>query len=282
MPSNGLSLVGFMTDRDQAVQHLRTQCVPAVDTDADLETEWHNAQALRGAAVADAGNPHFGSLPTSHAGYVAALAALPWFAIHPALGAGGVTFEWVEIDKLLAFQFVVDQDRSTHHCAALTSPPTTDELFNLCLPHALPQETWSEVVTPNSLLIRSRNTGVYTKARGLFPAGADTAAGIIFGHSVALVHVVRLNGRSYLHNGFHRVYGARMAGATHIPCVFRNVPNAESVGIVPPHTFDLTLLEGADPPTLEHFASGRALPVQLRAVSRILHVSWAEYVIPIE
>ena len=282
MPSNGLSLVGFMSDRDQALRHLRTQCVPVEDTDQALDAEWQSAQALKGAPVNRAGQPNFGTLPATHAQYVAAFSTIPWFIANQALGLAGLTFEWIEIDKLLAFQFVVDTDRSHHHCASLSSPPTDDELFKMCLPHQLPQEAWAEVVTENSLIIRSKNTGVHTIARGLFPAGDHTAAGIIFGSSLALVHVVRLNGRCYLHNGFHRVYGARMAGATHVPCVFRDVADAKEAAITPPQTFDLALMESADPPALEHFSSGRALQIQIRAANRFLHVSWAEYVMPIE
>ncbi len=130
--------------------------------------------------------------------------------------------------------------------------------------------------------MRSRNLNVHLSAAGLFPAGDNTAAGIIFGLSVPLVHVVRLNGRCYLHNGFHRVYGARMAGATHVPCVFRDVPDEASAGIAPPGTFDRMLLESANPPTLAHFTNGSAHVVQLRAITRVLHISWAEYAMPTE
>jgi hypothetical protein len=39
----------------------------------------------------------------------------------------------------------------------------------------------------------------------------------------------------------------------------------------------LDLLESNNPPTVSHFTLGRAHAVTLRATTRILHLSWAEY-----
>lgn len=95
---------------------------------------------------------------------------------------------------------------------------------------------------------------------------------------IALVDEARHNGRHYLHNGFHRCLALRRAGATHAPCILRDVPDHAAVGI---HggTFSPPLLESANPPTLGHFTQGRAYDVQLKNVARYLHVSWAEYVV---
>jgi hypothetical protein len=74
-----------------------------------------------------------------------------------------------------------------------------------------------------------------------------------------------------------------MAGATHIPCVFRDVPTSEMAGIrTDGRTFPLSLLESSNPPTIGHFTSGRAYQIQLRAFSRIITVSWADHVVPEE
>ena len=94
--------------------------------------------------------------------------------------------------------------------------------------------------------------------------------------------VVRFNGRCYLLNGYHRTVGAAQAGATHIPCIFRDVASALEAGVNPPETFPLGLLESNNPPTLGHFANGLAYAAQLKSVSRYMHVSWDEHVIPDE
>jgi hypothetical protein len=165
-------------------------------------------------------------------------------------------------------------DRSDHHCAPLSNPPTLDELLVLCLPRSKPSGEYHWQALQQSVVIKSRSLNFQMGPRGI---GADFA-GFNFGWSLPLAHVVRFNNRCYLHNGFHRTVGARLAGATSIPCVVRDVASAEAAGIKPDGTtFHLALLESANPPTVGHFTQGRAYSVDLRATTRILHISWAEY-----
>jgi hypothetical protein len=103
-----------------------------------------------------------------------------------------------------------------------------------------------------------------------------------FGVTLPFASVARYNGKYYLTNGFHRAIGLRQAGATHMPCMVRDVATPEDVGIQPPGTFQLPLLESPDPPTVGHFTQGRAHNVTIRQFARFLHVSWAEYAIPEE
>jgi ParB-like nuclease domain len=94
---------------------------------------------------------------------------------------------------------------------------------------------------------------------------------------------VRLNDRYYLHNGYHRTYGAMLAGAKYIPAVVRDVADAAAAGVRDDgNTFGLNLLESAHPPTVANFKDIGSAKVGLRAMTRILHVSWAEYAIPDE
>jgi hypothetical protein len=117
---------------------------------------------------------------------------------------------------------------------------------------------------------------------GTDPAGNINAAGVVWGFGSPLVMVTRFNGRRYLSNGYHRACAAKRAGATHIPCVSRDVTNVGDVGIKDKQTFDLTLLESADAPTVAHFAQGRPYNVTLRRMVRIIHVSWSDHVVPEE
>jgi hypothetical protein len=279
MPSPGKSLVGFM-DQAQALEHLKTACVPPANaTDASLLSEWQTAKGKLGQPIANAGNPNIQPIPPGHALYVGALFQLPW--VTTAFQGQGVTaanVQYVEIDPLLAFQFIVDTTRSDHHCGALATPPTTDELFNTCLPTAQPTENINWQVQDRSAVIKSRSLNLRMLQWGMFN---NTAAGIIFGAALPLVQVSRFQGRCYLSNGFHRAHGLRLGGATHMPCIVRDVATAGAAGIQA-GTFSETLLISADPPTLGHFTQNRALDVQIRATSRILHVSWADYVFPEE
>lgn len=276
MPTPGKSLVGFL-DQQAAINYLRTSCVPnGPDDDATLLAEWQTARGKLGPPIPNAGQPDIQDIPATHAAYIGLLAAQPWLT--PALNTAyaGATFKFIEIEPLLAFQFAVDDGRSNHHCAPFGNPPTLDQLLNTCLPLNPPSEPIQVAQTPQSMLITSRSLNFRALAQG-FINGAFV--GMHVGVALPLLHVVRMNGRCYLYNGFHRAYGARIAGATHVPCIFRDVPDAASAGINPPGTFDQNLLESADPPTLGHFTQGRAHDVNLRILTRALHVSWSDYVV---
>ena len=279
-------LVGFM-DNQQAIDHLRMACVPANQDPAVLTAEWQGAIAALGAAVADAGNPEILPIPAANQPHINQLIAAPWAAAHLAqLLAQGATFQLIEADKLLAYQFAAD--RAATHCGHLNNP-TVDDLLPVCLQINESPLDFTHSIVDNqskSVIVMTRNTNLNMREWGLFgirtPAGTDSrVAGAQILMNFPFVHVVRFNGRCYLHNGFHRVYGARIAGATHVPCILRDIGNAAEIGLGP-NTFQLPLLEGANPPTVGHFTLGRAHNVRLRAASRIIHVSWAEYTMPIE
>ena len=279
MPTPGVSLVGFM-DRDEAINHLRITCVVSDDSDAALEAEWLAAKAKLGPAVDRAGTPEVLQIPPQHQQHVAQVAQAPWVAPILAQLPGTTTFALVEIDKLLAYQHLISADRSNHHCNALSVPPSLDELMGVCLPLAQVNEPIAVAGTESSVLLRAESLNVRMLQAGLL---APNAAGLVFGLSLPLLHVVRHNGRCYLHNGFHRALGLRTKGATHLPCLLRDVATHEEVGIrADGATFPAALLESANPPTLEHFTQGRAYDVQLKKVQRFIHVSWAEYVMAAE
>jgi hypothetical protein len=63
MPTNGLSLVGFIADQQQAVNHLKTACVPGGKSDPQLVVDWQAAQGNLGAAFPNAGKPTFQAFP---------------------------------------------------------------------------------------------------------------------------------------------------------------------------------------------------------------------------
>ncbi len=204
----------------------------------------------------------------------------PWAAQAFQTTLQGASFQMVEIDPLLAFQFTVDVDRSKHHCKGLSSPPTPDELMSLCLPTAIIPESMQVQSLPQSLLIKARCLNLKMLAQGYFPQpNGPTVAGVFVGLTLPLVHVVRLNGKCYLHNGFHRTVGAKLAGATRVPCIVRDVKDEAEVGIkTDGSTFTSAKLNSPDAPTLAHLSAARARSVRLRAHSRIVHVSWSEYV----
>jgi hypothetical protein len=210
------------------------------------------------------------AVPASHRSYLAHQAVVQELALYPQ-----ATVQMVEIDPLLVFQLTVDRERAAQHARALSHPPTLDELFAMCLPLSPPQENLIPSVQGNQsiVLLRSPSLNVRLKGAKVQMQAAPTGgvATVEFGISSSFVQVTRFNGRCYLNNGLHRAYGARLAGASLMPCVVRDVSDASAVGIKHDgSTFGLALLESDNPPTVAHFVHGRALPVALRRVSRLI------------
>ena len=275
MPSPGLSLVGFL-DQQSAITHLRSACVLADDSDLALQAEWSAAKAKLGPAVSNAGTPDIQPLPAAGVAHVASLTQQPWVqqALQHQGALLGASFQLVEIEPLLAFQFTVDATRSAHHNGGLPGKPSNDELLSICLPLQQAVEQIQIQQAPGSMMLTSRSLNLRMLAQG-FLNGAFL--GMHVGLALPFVHVVRHNGRCYLHNGFHRAVGLRARGVTHVPCVLRDVPDHQSIGLVPGGTFDAALMESTDPPTLGHFTNGNAHQVTLKSYHRTLHISWAEY-----
>ena len=278
MATNGLSLVGFM-DQQPAINHLRNACIPTDSSDAALTAVWNHAKSKLGPAIANAGKPDIQPIPAAHQPYLHQLMSSAWAQQVFQGPLANPSFQMVEVDPLLAYQFTVDLVRSGHHCASLTKPPSLPELLQICLPHNPIPEQFESWHTSQSAILKSKGTNLVPLGSGIFNAAF---MGISFGPALPFSHVVRHNGLCYLHNGFHRAVGARLAGATHIPCIVRDVPDHISVGIRDGVTFSSALLESNNPPTLAHFTQGRAHDVIIRSVSRVIHVSWADYVIPNE
>lgn len=271
MATAGLSLVGFMP-KDQAVAHLRTSCIAPDPTDAALEAKWLEAKARIGDPIPAAGYPEIITLPSEADQHMADVkAGWPQMFFQPL----APEFKYIEIAPLLAYQFMIDGPRSGHHCATFSTPPTLDEMLETCIPKHPTEEPLQSNQLPQSIVIKARSLNVSLQAQGMISPGVF---GISIGLSLPWVHVVRYNDRCYLHNGYHRTYGASIQGATHIPCIFRDVTDPPSAGVRSDgSTFPIDVLESSNPPTLAHFSKGRAESVTVRATTRILHVSWAEY-----
>ena len=275
MPTLALSLFGFM-DEAAAINYLKTSTAQPNQSDPILKAAWNAAGTKLGQPTPAAGLPDVQPLPAEHQAYAEAIKNIPLFASVFANDWAGSEFALVEIDPLLAYQFHVDADRSSHHCNQLGQNPSVGELLPICLPHAPATEAFETYQNDQSMILKTRSLNLRQFGAGMFNAAF---MGIQFGVSLPFAHVVRFNGRMYLYNGFHRALGVRKAGATHMPCIVRTVNTPEQAGIRM-GTFSLALLESANPPTLAHFTGGRSTDVMLRKLTRLLHVSWSDYVIP--
>jgi hypothetical protein len=234
MVSEGLSLMAFMCEAD-AMNHLRKSCVCG---DSDLRDAWLASQSLRGAPMERAGNPQILPVPDEHRDYLRRVrAALPDRARRALAHQAGMSdfFKLVEIDPLLCSQCLLEIGRYQRQTRELATSSELRPLLELALPVA--------------------------------EVGEDRCGS-------SLTRVIQVRERCFLRAGFHRAVGARIAGHTHIPCIFSRLPYYPS--LTQPErswSFSRTILESDDPPTLGHFTHGRACRVQLRAPIRMLRLA---------
>ncbi|MHB8375699.1 MAG: hypothetical protein ACYDEB_01925 [Dehalococcoidia bacterium] len=280
MPAPGLSLFGFMPQPD-AENYLKLIC--ALGAGDDPASMWAAASAQLGTPIADAGNPKVEDI-TTHKHQVAAVLSTPQYA-QIAAEIKSPSLKLVEIGPLLAFQYHVFTEYSRDMCAHLhATAPTLTELMAVCLPQLVsPYEIRSIAQVSDatgSVLVECNSPNLKIVSRGSWddPVRGPTT-GVSLGITSPLVQVVRLNGRCYLRNGYHRVYGAALKGATAIPCVFGELDTDSQLAQVGGR-FDKNLLESGNPPTMGHFMNGRAFGLTLRRVRRVIAVSWVEYAIP--
>ena len=286
MPTPGLSLVGFM-EEPLAFSYLRQTCVLADQSDTAVRQLWLAARERLGAPIDRAGKPEIKTIPPHCQGFLKKVEATPTFGSVTA-GMTSWSFALVEVGPLLAYQFHVDRGRPASICDGVHSPPSIDEMLGFCLPvKPEPIET-QNIPGGTGILLISKNLNMLIERQGTSdgvvlseaPGQQFKAAGVFIGARSGLVQVVRYNGRCYLKNGFHRAFGMRLKGATHIPCLLLDTDNYAQVGAQGAgNTFDRDILESENPPTCGHFVDGRATEVTLRSISRIISVTWSEHTI---
>jgi len=274
MPIRGLSLVGFM-EFPQAEQYLQRACIPPDASPRALAAEWNTARARLGDPIEKGGHPEMTAIPAGHSGYLDRVRA-KWLGPN----AQGFEFRLVEIDRLLAYQHHVSIPRADEHCAQRKGAPSTDELLNVCLPvDAQLREPFASI-QGQSIILRSEDLNVRLLQQGTIP-GIGGAIGIVVGPALPLVQVVRCNGKCFLNNGFHRAYGMRQRGATHVPCIYRDAAgNYDLLGLRENGaTFGRAVMESSNPPTVGHFTQGRAYEVSLRKISRVIQINWSDHLL---
>jgi len=242
---------------------------------AALGAEWQAAAALIGAPLPNCGNPQISDLPAAHQAYVQQLRSSPHWQ-QTFLANPHWEIKLVEAAPLLAYQFSILNGTASSHGAQLGISPSLDDLLKTCLPLQPTSENFSIAQNPSSALIQSRGLNLRPLNFTMEQPGVIVFR---FGGALPFVHVVRFNGRCYLHNGYHRVSASLSAGASSVPCIFRDVATEAEIGIGP-GTFSLAVLQSANPPTVRHYAGGQAYPVDLIIKTRTIHIGWTDWVTP--
>ena len=195
---------------------------------AALDTEWAAAKERLGGPIANAGHPDVRPIPAPYDAHVQQLITTPWCA--PAFAGRfrrGCEFKLVELDPLLEHQFTVSTSRALNHSAELAKPPTMQQMLDLCLPLQQSKATFQTFESPNGMMIKSDSLELRALGGGVFNA---SFLGMQFGLSLPFMQVACHNNRYHLSNGLHRAVCLRIMGATHAPCIVRNLSTYEQVG----------------------------------------------------
>jgi hypothetical protein len=279
---HALSLLGFMDDA-LANSYLTKICLLADSSGGALKNR-DTAKGRLGPPIANAGHPEIRSIPVEHRHHLNGVESNPRYK--DTIEEFKFDFGLVEIAPLLAFQFHVETERAGNLKGRIGATHTLPELLALCLPHEVEPIQYRLSLQPTSLMIVSNNLNLRPMKVGIRDhpeQPALTIAGVLFGPASPLVQVMRVDGRCYLRNGFHRAYLLQKLGVTHIPAVVLEGNDFSQVGAAGGEaTFGRAILESDNPPTCSHLTADRAYKVRLRPSKRYITVTWTDYVMPEE
>lgn len=101
---------------------------------------------------------------------------------------------------------------------------------------------------------------------------------MMIGAAPNIVHVVQIDGRSFLASGNHRVYRLLKAGFTHVPCIVTEAGALDETGERAPGSFPESVLTAPRPPLFPDFVDKvLGVIVPLRAVSKVIRIRPDEY-----
>jgi hypothetical protein len=274
MPTDALSLLGFL-NQSAAISHLQNDCVLAKPTPSLCEHKWQAARAALAPASPHPGHPEILDLPrhalTHISQNVEPLALKLGLYKDPDLSPPRYCL--IETTPLLAHQLVIRLPNAAAITAGLAAAPTLQDILPICLPGRIPAEPFEVLKQHNALVIKARNLNLHFDQ----PLIGEHAATLCIRPAPPFVTVIARGENFYLWDGYHRAYALAGLGATHIPCMLRQSLRDDLLDPILERYFPASLLRSANPPTLGHFTHHLAHQVRLKSMSRVLHVSWAEW-----
>lgn len=220
--------------------HLRTQAIGlSQDHISEILAEWSLLQpTVQALIAAEAGLPDTITTDPVPAGLAPKLTEYVEDPVFRRQFNIPFAVEMVEIDKLVAFQWVVNADYVERLMERFGAAPTDEDLLRICVS---PQREMEPVLhlelNPQTHSFSSRNSDV--RFLGSFihevanadlanaeVGGVPTAAIIAFvGYGAPMVNALQVGPRIILNNGFHRVVALRRLGVERIPIVVQQVTN---------------------------------------------------------
>jgi hypothetical protein len=269
------SLVGFLNETE-AIAYLQRTCVMPSRAPSILRDHYRQAKKKLGnGVISRPGRPDIQDIPAGYEEYLAGVLNNPRFKITTQVHQSW-SFKFVEIDALLAKQFHVLVNKVNDVRSKVSLPPTIEEMLAICLPHQLENVPFELLQTGNgTFIIRSDDLNIRPQSEEMIsnPVTQLYQIGPAFGVSSNLVQVGNVEGRYFLHNGFHRAVALSMAGAIHMPCILFEAKAINQVG--PTEGFSAAICRSPNPPTVGHFSRGLGDEVQLKQAKKELVISFS-------
>lgn len=196
-----------------------------------------------------------------------------------------ISFEEVEIDKLVAGQRIVHLDWV--HQLAERGLPKDSAAY--CLNPGQDSTPITVARTGNTAFTASshnpsmRFLGVYDQryqadnVLGHHPGGQPVhAIVLLLGYGISTINVYRVNRRLILGNGFHRLYALKMLGATYAPAVVQQVTHPQLE--MPPNIGELPrehLVNTARPALMKDFFDARLVcEISQKKFVKTMQIGW--------
>lgn len=200
-----------------------------------------------------------------------------------------MTFEMVELDKLMVSQTYVTCSFSEDRARVLGPRPTPQALFHYCQPleREIPPVTIERaasdrwVFSSESTDLRPHRAKLLTGRDIRVDSTGPVAAmiGLMVGFGSNFFTAIRSEKRLVLHNGYHRAHSMRAAGITHAPCLVQTVTRKDELAIAASEAVSSDpafYFRSKRPPLLKDFFDPRiARRFKLRAQRTVVEVEFS-------
>jgi len=268
---------------------LDAETIDTEERKQEIRARWREAAArFQGLTEPEAGIPDTVAthpLPPEAAEYISELQKNP--ALVNTFSNFPLTFELVEIDKVVAAQRMVHLDFVEHLKA--TYVHSTPHLLRRCLdPEQDPTPLSVGRTAPNFVTVSSSNRklrflGVHERPyradamEGLRPSGQPVHAVILLvGYGIETVNMYRVGKRLVLNNGFHRLNALRALGIRYAPAAIQHVTHPDIE--LPATIQDLPreyLIKAPRPAVMKDFYDRQLIcEIRQRGFLKVVQIGW--------
>jgi len=194
----------------------------------------------------------------------------------------------VKLDNLVVYQKTVNLDHIRRLKKKLSSNPTDEEIFDLCLSsNQNPPPVHTAWLSNNVIQFTSLSNDLrFLEGEALesdnvswhCPGGTTKGCmGLFVGYGAGYVNVISVNGRLILNNGMHRAYTLRSLGIEYMPAIVQNVTREEEIPVVfnKPEETRKDCIDSNRPPVLKDFFDSELMKhIKMTSKVRLVTVGW--------